>query len=135
MRDVTLLTKKPFDYGSVHNLIIAEFKEYEIVVDNPNEGNGRIFLCEGKRIIDIDFTPSDTMSAFQYEFEEEQLTQFPFEVYLTCVLFRCGEAILKLVKALLAAGIEFWIHDEDGEIVTPQSFVPHPDAPGSSTNI
>lgn len=72
---------------------------------------GRIYLERGRNnVIDIDFTPEDTMSTFPYEFEEEQLRTFPFNVYLTCVLFRGEEDINRLIQVLLNSGLEFWIH-------------------------
>lgn len=77
------------------------------------------------RVIDIDFTPEDTMPKFQYEFEEEELRTFPFDAYLTCVLFRSEETIKKLVKALIDSGLEFYVSDEDGIIVKAKDFVPH----------
>ena len=65
------------------------------------------------------------MSTFPYEFEEEQLRTFPFNVYLTCVLFRGEEAINRLIQVLFNSGLEFWIHAESGGILKPKEFLPY----------
>ena len=129
MRDITLLTKDPFRYENVHDLVLETFKGYKVNVDSPNQDCGRIYLEKGRnRVIDIDFTPDDTMSGFEYEFEEEQLKEFPFDAHLTCVLFRGEETIKRFVKALMDSGLEFYVHDEDSKIVKAKDFVPHADA-------
>ena len=126
MRDITLLTKEPFEYEKVHDLIREAFKDFEVVTDSPDQDKGRIYLEKGRNnVIDIYFTPEDTMSNFQYEFEEEQLSMFPFDVYLTCVLFRGEEAINRLIQALINSGLEFWIHAESGDILKPKEFLPY----------
>ena len=128
MRDITLLTKEPFEYEKVHDLIREAFKDFDVITDSPDEDKGRIYLEKGRnRVIDIDFTPEDTMSKFRDEFEEEELRAFPFDAYLTCVLFRSEETIKKFVKALIDSGMDFYVSDEDDIIVKTKDFVPHQD--------
>lgn len=135
MRDITLLTKEPFEYEKVHDLIREAFKDFKVVTDSPDQNKGRIYLEKGRnRVIDIVFTPEDTMSKFQDEFEEEELRTFPFDAYLTFVLFRSEESIKKLVKALIDSGLEFYVSDEDSVIVEAKDFVPHQDINRKSQN-
>ncbi len=128
MRDIVLLTKNGFRYEDMHDIILNAFLGFEAKVDDPCEGYGRIWVAKGQQKIDIDFTPDDVMSAFQEEFEEDQLDVLPFDAHLTNVNFRVSKAIIQLINALINAGIEFWVLDEDGKIVSPDAFVPLPDA-------
>ena len=123
MRAITLMTKAGLTYEGLHDVVLAAFSNYSVFEDNPKDGDGRIYLTKENAAIDIDFTPNDTMSSFAYEFEEGQLSLLPFDAHLTNASFKTDEDILILAKAIKNKGIEFWVHDEDGSIVSGDAFI------------
>ena len=123
MKSITLMTKVGLEYGKLHEQILGLFKGYKIFEDEPKDGFGRIYLYKGDRAIDLEFSPKDVMSEFAHEFEPEQLQSFPFDAHLTSLDFKDRADAALIVALLLAEHEELYIHDEDGSIVSAQSWL------------
>ncbi len=127
MRDIELMTKEGLRYEDIHDLIREKFQDYETITDDPKEDEGRIYVRkpEGHEVLDIYFSPGDTMSQNSEWYEEWQLKRFPFDPHLTCVCFRGEETINRFVQALVDFGLEFWVLAESDEILEPKDFLPY----------